>query len=283
MNRNLFDHLYDLWLISNGALRWAIISLVGWFVIILLISLVSGVLMSYVAVIVPVSALIFLFLAYIDPLLVEILKKNKESKKLVDTLFFAIALELFAGLYLRIFDITNLGNMIPVWLAVIVGIAIISLILPSNIEIVARKAKTILVTLFVLLTIYALLPKTGAAVLGFVGNIDNVIVGEEKINISIPTTSNVMIQQHQELVVEQKYQKEIFLKAGETWISERTFLPGVILKVKVDAPCFYLDSSDNGYVEKKPILGTKYITKTSEGTIIFSSSVPTRIEISQYN
>ena len=284
MNRNLFEQFYDLWLITNGVLRWAIVSCIGWFVIILLISLVSGVLMSYIAVIVPALALIFLLLAYIDPLLVEALKKNKESKKLVNLLFFAVVLELLAGIYLRVIDVENMGGLFPVWLGTLVGIGIISIILPSNIESSAKKLRTVLLTLFVLLTIYALLPKTGAAVFGFVGKIDDVIVGEEKVDISIPTPSNISVQQHQESVVEQqKYKETIFLKSGEIWVSEKVFKAGDVICIKTDNECLYLDSSDNGYVVKKSISGTKYITKTRDGTISFLSSTPTRIEISQYN
>jgi len=227
-----------------------------------------------------IFAIVFLILWTPIGIAVELVFTQKIKDKYLNFCVSFIFWGLATSMLLVIFPYENNPKMIPLFLLALAVLILYGITSKKKFEmkkIIASLAMAVIV--FVLLSFIS--PPTMEHITAGVGGLKDKDVFNSSIS---PTPSNVIVQQHQESVVEQqKYKETIFLKSGEIWVSEKVFKAGDVICIKTDNECLYLDSSDNGYVVKKSISGTKYITKTRDGAISFLSSTPTRIEISQYN
>jgi len=241
---------------------------------------------------IPLAALVWavlgvLFLVLWTPIgvVAELVFEKKFKDKYLSFCGAFLFWGLGTSLLLCVVPYENNTKMIPLLLlalAVLISYGLVGKKKKMDIKPMIASVATVIIG-FVILSFF--LPKTTDHILKAVNGIRDKDVFASGIS-SIPniSNSNVVVDQTIHTINNiEKYQKNVFLDPGQTWISEKSFPKGTIFEVKINAPCVYLDSSENGYVKEKPISGTKYITKTSSGTISFYSSVPTRIEISQYN
>lgn len=136
--------LQRLWTTGNLFARWALVVLVAWPPVLAVVAMLGSPALTATVGLVPVVALVFVFCAYVDPLVVPVLAAITYGRTGLQWLSTIFATELLLGVYFAVVPVHNDPGLVPLILLVGAALAFFSMGTTSQATTQVRIGLTIL-------------------------------------------------------------------------------------------------------------------------------------------